>query len=182
LLAQVTRRDARVSPLARVQDPLYVQIGPEVIIGRADLRAASSGPNGRPGIVLKSRADIHDYVLLDASGGQITIGSRSVVNHFCFINGEGVVTIGDDVIIGPGVAIISGGQGTEPGDLPTASQPTEPRPITIEDNVQVGANVTIQGGVRVGSGAIIGSGVVLRMDVPSGVVVGGVPTRTLGHR
>lgn len=52
-------------------------------------------------------------------------------------------------------------------------------PITIEDNVWIGANATICGGVTIGSGSVIGAGSVVTKDIPAGVVAAGNPCRVL---
>lgn len=182
LRAQLMRRDAVISRNARVRDPRFVEIGPDVLIGAADLWAFSPAPDGGPGIVLRQRADIRDFALLHAYGGRIEIGVYSCVNHFCFINGAGGVTIGDDVMIGTGTAILSAEHGIELGNVPMTRQPVCGAPVLIESNVYIGANVTIQAGVTIHSGATVGSGAVVREDVPEGATVGGVPARVLRHR
>lgn len=52
--------------------------------------------------------------------------------------------------------------------------------IEIHDNVYIGANVTINMGVTIGSNVIVAAGAVVTKDVPSGVVVAGVPAKIIG--
>lgn len=52
-------------------------------------------------------------------------------------------------------------------------------PITIGNNVWIGANVTILPGVTVGEDAVIAAGAVVTSDVAAGTVVGGVPAKFL---
>jgi acetyltransferase-like isoleucine patch superfamily enzyme len=183
LRAQFARRDASISARARVRDPRFVDIGPDVLIGSgADLWAFCAAPDGGPGIILRRRADIRDYALLHAYGGCIEVGVFSCVNHFCFVNGAGGVHIGDDVMIGTGTAILSSEHGLELSGVPMTRQSIRVAPVIIESNVYVGANVTIQSGVRIGTGAIIGSGAVVRDDVPPRTLAAGVPARVIRQR
>ena len=50
-------------------------------------------------------------------------------------------------------------------------------PITIGNNVWIGANSTVVGGVTIGDGAIIAAGAVVTKDVPPYTVYGGVPAK-----
>jgi acetyltransferase-like isoleucine patch superfamily enzyme len=47
--------------------------------------------------------------------------------------------------------------------------------VVIGRDVMIGANVTILPGVHIGDGSIVAAGAVVTKDVPSGVMVGGVP-------
>ena len=53
------------------------------------------------------------------------------------------------------------------------------KPITIEDNVWIGANSTVCGGVTIEEGSIIGTGSVVNKDIPEGVIAVGNPCRVL---
>ena len=52
-------------------------------------------------------------------------------------------------------------------------------PITIGDDVWIGANATICGGVKIGSGTVIGAGSVVTRNIPEGVIAVGNPCRVL---
>ncbi|WP_222844432.1 sugar O-acetyltransferase [Saccharomonospora sp. CUA-673] len=83
-------------------------------------------------------------------GLNTTFGENVFVNQGCTFMDKGGVHIGDSVMIGPKVSLITGGH-----PLPT----TERReylsfaPITLEDDVWVGAAAVITQGVTVGAGA-----------------------------
>ena len=53
-------------------------------------------------------------------------------------------------------------------------------PISIGDNVFVGANSTILYDVSIGNNVIIGAGSVVTKDIPDGVVAAGVPCKVIG--
>ncbi|MBI4818115.1 MAG: hypothetical protein HY791_17770 [Deltaproteobacteria bacterium] len=51
------------------------------------------------------------------------------------------------------------------------------RPVTIEDDVWIGAKASILPGVTIGRGAVIGVSAVVAHDVPPFTIVAGVPAR-----
>lgn len=55
-------------------------------------------------------------------------------------------------------------------------------PVTIGNDVWIGARATILREVTVGDGAIIAAGAVVNKDVPPYAIVGGVPARVLRYR
>jgi galactoside O-acetyltransferase len=52
-------------------------------------------------------------------------------------------------------------------------------PVTIEDDVWIGAGAILLPGVVVGAGSVVGAGAVVGSNVPPGVVVAGVPARII---
>ena len=52
-------------------------------------------------------------------------------------------------------------------------------PITIGNNVWIGANVSILPGVTIGDDTVIGAGSVVNRDIASGVVAAGNPCREI---
>ncbi len=111
-----------------------------------------------------------------ACGLEIRVGRNVFINQNCTLYDLAEIRIGDDVMIGPNVNII------------TASHPISPKerrayvfgkPIVIENNVWIAANVTIVGGVTVGENSVIAAGAVVTKDVPSNTLVGGNPARII---
>lgn len=107
----------------------------------------------------------------------LSIGERFFANFHCVILDCAPVTIGDNVMFGPGVQIY------------TAYHPLEPqlrrelleaaKPVNIGHNVWVGGNAIILPGVSIGDNSVIGAGSVVTKDVPRDVVVVGNPARIL---
>ncbi len=54
-----------------------------------------------------------------------------------------------------------------------------PRPVTIGDNVWLGARSIVMKGVTIGEGSVIGAGSVVTKDIPAGVIAAGNPCRVI---
>ena len=87
------------------------------------------------------------------------------------------VHIGDHVMIGPRVSLITAGHPIDPA---VRNRGLEfGKPITIGDNVWIGANVFIGPGVTIGDNAIIGGGAVVVKDIPANAVAVGNPAKVM---
>lgn len=58
----------------------------------------------------------------------------------------------------------------------------EYKPVTIGNDVFIGANVTVLDGVKIGNGAVIGAGAVVSKDIPSYAVAVGCPIEIKKYR
>ena len=58
----------------------------------------------------------------------------------------------------------------------------ERKPITIGNDVYIGANVTILDGIKIGDGAIIGAGAVVSKDIPDYAIAVGCPIKIIKYR
>jgi galactoside O-acetyltransferase len=112
----------------------------------------------------------------------IEIGNNAKINRGVFITATDKIKIGNDVLIGPYTVINSGNHNYSNPDIPIRLQGHVTKPITIEDDVWIGANSTILAGVRIGKGAVIGAGAVVTKDVAPYTVVGGVPAIFIKNR
>lgn len=122
-------------------------------------------------VVVKSGADISP---------NIEIGSRSEIGCRALIYGG--VTIGDDVLMGPDVKIITRNHVFSSAVVPIREQGDCFSPVEIHDDVWIGANVVILPGVVIGRGAVIAAGAVVADSVNVGEIVGGVPAKKIGTR
>jgi len=128
-------------------------------------------------LMFGAQLNVYNYRDLDCSS--IDIGSNCVIGPGCVITGQGGVTIGDDVIIGPRVLILPVDHNYERDDAPIREQGLRPLPILIENNVWIGGGATILGGATIRSGAVVGAGSVVKEDVPSRCVVAGNPAKVI---
>src|ERR1700755_2367249 len=111
-----------------------------------------------------------------AGGDEIRVGRNVFVNQNCTFYDLGGLDIGDDVMIGPNVSIITAGHPVEPSQRRAA---TIGRRIVIERNVWIAAGATIIGGVTVGENSVVAAGSVVTRDVPPDTLVGGNPARVI---
>lgn len=156
--------------------------GSHVALGRACrlLRGATLIANGGS-IAIGAKSFVGRYSVVQSVGGRVVIGERSGVGDFCSLYGQGGLTIGDDVLMGSGVRILTETHGLHlPG--PVAAAPVQARPTTIADGAWLAANCVIVAGVSVGRGAVVAAGAVVLRDVPDRAVVGGVPADVLSFR
>ena len=110
-------------------------------------------------------------------GGFITFGDNVFANVNLTILDAALVTIGDYVFIGPNVTIVSTGHPLDAGLRNSYRQ--FGYPVTIGNNVWIGASVTICPGVSIGDNAVIGAGSMVNKDIPSDVIAVGNPCRVL---
>lgn len=104
---------------------------------------------------------------------QVRFEKNVFLNHHLTLMSIGGITIGDNVQIGPNVTLV-----TDNHDLQD-HQILRCHPITLQNNVWVGAGTIILPGVTVGANAIIGAGSVVTKDVPANAVVAGNPARVI---
>jgi acetyltransferase-like isoleucine patch superfamily enzyme len=113
----------------------------------------------------------------------IQIGDHSFINHLCSVwaSPRGPITIGSNVLLGPCVSIFSSNHGIARGAL-IRNQPGQDAPISIGDDVWLGANAVVTAGVSIGEGAVVGAGAVVTSDLPPMSICAGVPARVIGYR
>lgn len=109
-------------------------------------------------------------------GLNIRVGSRVFVNHGCTLNDIGGIELGDDVMLGPNVSLLSSGHPVEPIDR---TRRITAAPIVIGANVWIGAGAIVLQGVTIGRDSVVAAGGVVTADVPPSTVVGGVPAHVL---
>lgn len=108
-------------------------------------------------------------------GRHISLGKNVFINHACSFLDLGGIIIEDDVMIGPRVNITSEDHPVEVDNRKTLV----PAVVLIKKNAWIGAGATILPGVTVGENSVVAAGAVVRKDVPSNTVVGGVPAKVL---
>lgn len=110
-------------------------------------------------------------------GYNIEFGKGCLANHGLTVLDGAKVLFGDGVLIGPGCY------------FHTAGHPVDPqlrkqwlvfnKPITVGDNVWLGAGVHVLPGVTIGENAVIGAGSIVTADIPSNCVAVGNPCKVV---
>ena len=152
--------------------------------------------------------DINKPWNIDVYGKNISLGenvhirtSRNVITQICAWNKndcDGIIEIGNNVLISPGVRIISAEEIIIDSNVMIASNvyisdsdwhgvydrintPGSSKKIHIEENSWIGEGSKISKGVRIGKNSIIGLGSVVTSNVPDNEIFGGNPAKKIGE-
>jgi acetyltransferase-like isoleucine patch superfamily enzyme len=117
------------------------------------------------------------------SNSRIEIGDGTGISGASIV-ARSVINIGKRVLIGAGACIWDTDFHPLEPDLRRqhSTRAAKCAPITIEDEVFIGARSIILKGVSIGRGAVIGAGTVVTRDVRAGDIVAGNPARRVGAR
>lgn len=101
---------------------------------------------------------------VSATGGTITLGDNCFINRNCMIVAHKRIKVGKGTTIGPNVCIYDHDHSIGGGGYTSS-------PITIGNNVWIGANSTILKGVVIGDSCTVGAGCLITKDIPSNCTV-----------
>ncbi|MGX7595068.1 acyltransferase [Planococcus plakortidis] len=121
---------------------------------------------------------IGKYVILK-NIQDLQLGSNISIHAFCYLDSFGCIKIGDNVSIANHTSIISFNHTFEDKSLPIKYNLVEKGKINIEQDVWIGSGVRILPDVTIKSRSIVAAGAVVVKDVLVGMIVGGVPAKTI---
>lgn len=110
-------------------------------------------------------------------GYHITVGDCFYSNHNLIITDGAQVTFGDNVFIAPNCCFTTAEHAIDPEMRKSGIEVA--KPITIGNNVWIGAGATILAGVTIGDNSVIGAGSVVTKSIPENVIAVGIPCRVL---
>ena len=105
----------------------------------------------------------------------ITIGKHVFINHSLTTVAIGGIVIDDDVMIAPGVTMLTANHDYKDRAILYCS------PIHIKCHAWIGAKAILTPGVTVGENAVVAAGAVVTKDVPDNAVVGGNPAKIIKY-
>lgn len=112
----------------------------------------------------------------------------SIGRNNLFLCSRAKVYIGDHVMFGPNVTVITGRHRTDMVGrymitvTDAEKNPDDDQEVVFEGDNWIGANATILQGVTIGRGAVIAAGAVVTKSVPAYTIVGGVPAKVIRDR
>lgn len=110
-------------------------------------------------------------------GYNIELGKNFYANHNLMILDGAKVKFGDNVFIAPDCGFHTAGH---PIDAERRNQGLEyAYPITVGNDVWIGASVQVLPGVTIGNNVVIGAGSVVTKDIPDNVIAVGNPCKVL---
>jgi len=103
--------------------------------------------------------------------GNLTLGEKTDIGAFTYINAKHGVEIQDNVQVGSHCSIYS-----------WSTIDDKKGKVIIKQNARIGSHSIVMPGVTIGKNAVVGAMSFVTKDVPDDAVVAGVPARIIKHR
>ena len=169
----MNQRDARPRWYVRLLAPLYQHRGRHSKIYfsvRMDTPPYRRFSLGRHSVV-------ESFSCINNAVGDVIIGDHSRIGlHNTVI---GPVTIGSHVNIAQGVTVTALNHNFDKPGIRIDQQGITTRPVTIGNDVWIGAGAVILPGVTIGNHCVVAAGAVVTTDVPDDTLVAGIPAKTV---
>ena len=157
----------------RLLAPLYQHRGKHSVIHRS---ARMDTPPYRL-FSLGNYSVIESFACINNAVGDVIIGDHTRIGlHNTII---GPVDIGNHVNLAQGITVTALNHNFSDTIKRIDEQGVSTNPVTIEDDVWVGANAVILPGVTIGEHCVVAAGAVVTKDVPPHSLVAGVPAKVI---
>jgi maltose O-acetyltransferase len=123
------------------------------------------------GINIERKADF-------GGGSNVILRDYADIGENARFMGYGVITIGQHVMMGPDIMIITSDHKADKDGFDGYIH----KDVLIEDYAWIGARVIILKGVKIGKYSIVGAGAVVTKDVADYAIVAGVPAEIIKNR
>lgn len=113
---------------------------------------------------------------------QVYLYDNTSIKDFSIISGGGKFIMKRSSGAAPGLLVITGSHGREPGRMHHElsrghCELDVEKDIVVEEDVWIGSRVTLLPGVTIGRGSTIAAGAVVSKDIPPYCIAGGVPAK-----
>ena len=157
----------------RLLAPLYQHRGKHSVIHRS---ARMDTPPYRI-FSLVDYSVVESFACINNAVGDVIIGDHTRIGlHNTII---GPVDIGSHVNLAQGITVTALNQNFDDTNKWIDEQGVSTNPVTIEDDVWIGANAVILPGVTIGEHCVVAAGAVVTKDVPPHSLVAGVPAKVI---
>ena len=157
----------------RLLAPLYQHRGKHAVIHRS---ARMDTPPYRI-FSLGDYSVVESFACINNAVGDVVIGDHTRIGlHNTII---GPVEIGNHVNLAQGITVTALNHNFSDTNKRIDEQGVSTNPVTIEDDVWVGANAVILPGVTIGEHCVVAAGAVVTKDVPPHSLVAGVPAKVI---
>jgi acetyltransferase-like isoleucine patch superfamily enzyme len=157
----------------RLLAPIYQHRGKHSVIHRS---ARMDTPPYRI-FSLGDYSVIESFACINNAVGDVMIGNHTRIGlHNTII---GPVEIGSHVNLAQGITVTALNHNFDDTQKRIDEQGVSTNPVTIEDDVWIGANAVILPGVTIGNHCVVAAGAVVTKDVPPHSLVAGVPAKVI---
>lgn len=162
--------------------PKFISIGKNTLVD--DFCLFNAKTTSKKGLKIGNNCSIGTRTFITTGyNGYVTIQDNVDVNGpDTHILGMGGISIGENVLIGSRVSIVSANHVFKDKDILIKDQGTIAKGIKIEEDVWLGTGVVVLDGVTIHKGAVIGAGAVVTKDIPQNAVAVGVPAKIVKYR
>ena len=105
----------------------------------------------------------------------IFLHNNAEINPGCFLVAKAKIEIGENSTLAYRVTVLTSANPNGPENKLYSLYPEKIAPVTLGNNVWIGANVTILPGVTIGDCSVVAAGSVVTKDIPSNVLAAGNP-------
>jgi acetyltransferase-like isoleucine patch superfamily enzyme len=132
-------------------------------------------------IHLADRSAVLEGAILNGTG-VIRVGAGSSIGHECVIVAREAVTIGANCMLAGRCYVLDVDHEFADPSTPITQQDLRVEPVTIGDDVWLGACTVVLRGVSIGDGCVVGANSVVTHDLPAWTIAAGAPAKVVAQR